>query len=148
MFRKNKKSLKTGIPKYSDLKEIVAQITIAETDLNAISQTFKSALPEIGRQISKNNGYNTSTLIKSTGIASSILQKIQDVTPSYHELRQFIADELGFAEQQWPSKGSSCYQRLDIEDLYNNHELKVDLHVVVTRKPISKEDALAKYGIK
>tara|TARA_R110000868_G_scaffold27332_3_gene103972 strand:- start:49 stop:495 length:447 start_codon:yes stop_codon:yes gene_type:complete len=148
MFRKNKKSLKKGIPKYSDLKEIVTQMTVEETNLDAITSTFKFALPEIGRQISKSNGYHMPTLIKSSGIASSILQKIQDVTPSYTELRQFIADELGFAEQQWQLNGSRCYQRVDLEDLYNNHDLKIDLHVVITRKPISKEDALTKYGIK
>ena len=62
----------------------------------------------------------------------------------YIELRSHIARELGFGQDQWTTS-NSCYGRLDIEDLFDNHNLEVELHVVVTRKPISKEDALEEY---
>lgn len=149
MFRKNKKNApKVGKPKYSDLKEIVTQITI-DTDIETVKNTFKFALPEIGRQIAKSNNYYGNQLVKASGVASSVVQKIDDVTPVYHELREFIAKELNFAEQSWQVTGTTqCYTRCDLEDLYDNNNVEVELHVVVTRKPISKEQALAKYGIK
>lgn len=148
MFKKNKKkALKVGKPKYSDLKDIVTQVTV-ESDIETIKHTFKFSLPEIGRQIAKANNYYGNTLVKASGVASSIVQKIDDITPTYYELRQYLAKELGLAEQQWDVAGSECYRRVDIEDLYDNSNLEVELHVVVTRKPISKEQALAKYGIK
>jgi hypothetical protein len=149
MFKKNKKNaLKAGKPKYSDLKEIVTQVTVS-ADIETVKNTFKFALPEIGRQIAKSNNYYGNMLVKASGIASSIVQKIDDVTPNYHGLRHYLATELGFAEQSWQVDGTAqCYQRVDLEDLYDNHDLEVELHVVVTRKPISKEQALAKYGIK
>lgn len=149
MFKKFKKNaLKTGIPKYSDLKEIVTQITISDTTLESVRDTFKYALPEIGRQIAKGNGYHNNDLIKSSNIASSVFTKINDVTPNYHELRQFLATELGFAEQSWPTRNNQCYQRVDLEDLYDHNNLEVELHIVIRRKPISKENAVAKYGLK
>ncbi len=149
MFKSNKKNgLKTGFPKYSDLKEIVTQFTIADADLDSLKDTFKYAIPEIGRQIAKSNGYHMSSLIKASGIASSVVTKIDDVTPPYHGLREFLSKALGFGEQSWPTRNGQCYQRVDLEDLYDNNNLQVELHVVVTRKPISKQNALAKYGIK
>jgi len=148
MFKKNKKkALKVGKPKYSDLKNIVTQVTV-ESDIETIKNTFKFSLPEIGRQIAKSNSYYGNTLVKASGVASSIVQKIDDLTPTYYELRQYLATELGLAEQQWDLTGPQCYKRVDIEDLYDNANLEVELHVIVTRKPISKEQALAKYGIK
>lgn len=144
----NSKTLKVGFPKYSDIRDIVSQFTIVDSDMESIKAMFRFSLPEIGRQIAKNNGYNTSTLVKASGIASSIVTKMEDVSLVYSDLRQFIATELGFAEQTWQIKNSQCYQRLDLEDLYNNHNLEVELHVVVTRKTISREDALKKYGVK
>jgi hypothetical protein len=149
MFKNNKKNkLKTGFPKYSDLKEIVTQVTIADADLDSLRNTFKYAIPEIGRQIAKSNGYHMSDLIKASGIASSVVTKIDDVTPPYHGLREFLSKALGFGEQSWPTKNGQCYQRVDLEDLYDHNNLEVELHVVITRKPINKDLALKKYGVK
>jgi hypothetical protein len=144
MFKKSKK-LKTEFPKYSDLRDVVTQTSLS-VDVDTLKTVFRNALPEIGRQLSKNN-YNHASLTKAAGIAAAVTEKLQDVTPMYGDLRSFLAKELGFGQEQWTTN-SACYGRLDLEDLFDNNNIDVELHVVVTRKPISKEDAYKKYGVK
>lgn len=146
---KKKTALKVNKPKYSDLKDVVTQISVEDTSVAVITSLFKYALPEIGRQIAKNNGWQGNTLTKAASITSQIVSKLDDATPIYGNLRSMIAEHLGFSVGSWPTgQGAGCYQQVDLEDLYDNHNLEVELHIVVTRKPISKEDALKKYGVK
>ena len=146
---KKKIAPKVNKPKYSDLKDIVTQISVENTDLDVIRSTFKYALPEIGRQIAKNNGYHGNLLTKAASIASQIVGKIDEATPIYGNLRSMIAEHLGFSVSSWPTgQGPGCYLTVDLEDLYDNHNLEVELHLVITRKPIDKDLALKKYGIK
>lgn len=146
---KKKEVLKVNKPKYSDLKDVVTQISVEDVDLDVIKSTFKFALPEIGRQIAKNNGYHGNLLTKAARIASEIVNRIDQTTPLYGNLRDALAEHLGFATKSWPTDaGLGCYSTVDLEDLYDNHNLQVEMHVVITRKPIDKELALKKYGIK
>ena len=146
---KKKIAPKVNKPKYSDLKDVVTQISVENADLDVIKSTFKYALPEIGRQIAKNNGYHGSLLTKAASIASQIVGKIDEATPIYGNLRSMIAEHLGFSVSSWPTgQGPGCYLTVDLEDLYDNHNLEVELHLVITRKPIDKDLALKKYGIK
>lgn len=146
---KKKIALKVNKPKYSDLKDVVTQISVEDTDLDVIKSTFKYALPEIGRQIAKNNGWQGNQLTKAASIASQIVGKIDEATPIYGNLRNAIAEHLGFGVSSWPTgAGAGCYQTVDLEDLYDNHNLEVELHLVITRKPIDKDLALKKYGVK
>lgn len=150
MFKKIKKNaLKVNKPKYSDLKDVVTQITVENTDLDIIKSTFKYALPEIGRQIAKNNGYEATKLTKAAGISAEIVNRIDQATPIYGNLRDMIANHLGYGVKTWPTgAGEGCYQTVDLEDLYDNHNLEVELHIVITRKPIDKDLAAKKYGVK
>ena len=146
---KKKIAPKVNKPKYSDLKDVVTQISVENADLDVIKSTFKYALPEIGRQIAKNNGYHGSLLTKAASISSQIVGKIDEATPIYGNLRSMIAEHLGFSVSSWPTgQGPGCYLTVDLEDLYDNHNLEVELHLVITRKPIDKDLALKKYGIK
>lgn len=146
---KKKEVLKVNKPKYSDLKDVVTQISVEDVDLDVIKASFKFALPEIGRQISKQNGYYGSTLTKAARIVSEVVNKIDQATPLYGNLRNLIAEHLGFGVSTWPTgAGAGCYQTVDLEDLYDNHDLQVEMHIVITRKPIDKDLALKKYGIK
>ena len=146
---KKKIAPKVNKPKYSDLKDVVTQISVENADLDVIKSTFKFALPEIGRQIAKGNGYQGVVLTKAAGISAQIVNKIDEATPFYGNLRTLIAEHLGFSVGSWPTgEGPGCYQTVDLEDLYDNHNLEVELHLVITRKPIDKELALRKYGVK
>ena len=150
MFKKTKKNaLKVNKPKYSDLKDVVTQITVENTDLDVLKSMFKYALPEIGRQIAKNNGYNSNQLTKAASISAEIVNKIDQSTPVYGDLRKLIAEHLGYGVSSWPTgAGAGCYQQVDLEDLYERHDFEVELHLVITRKPIDKDLALKKYGVK
>lgn len=150
MFKKSKKNApKVNKPKYSDLKDVVTQITVENADLDVLKSMFKYALPEIGRQIAKNQGYNANQLTKAAGISAEIVNKIDQSTPIYGNLRNLIAEHLGFGVSSWPTGSNpGCYQQVDLEDLYDNHDLEVELHLVITRKPIDKDLAAKKYGIK
>lgn len=146
---KKKIAPKVNKPKYSDLKDVVTQISVENTDLDVLKSMFRYALPEIGRQIAKNNGYEATKLTKAAGISAQIVSKIDESTPIYSNLRDLIADHLGYSVKTWPTgAGAGCYQTVDLEDLYDNHNLKVELHLVITRKPIDKDAALKKYGVK
>lgn len=146
---KKKEVLKVNKPKYSDLKDVVTQISVEDVNLDVIKSTFKFALPEIGRQISKQNGYMGNVLTKAARVASEVVNKIDQATPLYGNLRNAIAEHLGFGVSTWPTEaGAGCYQTVDLEDLYDNHDLQVEMHIVITRKPIDKDLALKKYGIK
>jgi len=146
---KKKIAPKVNKPKYSDLKDVVTQISVENTDLDVLKSMFKYSLPEIGRQIAKNNGWNGTQLTKAASISAEIVNKIDQSTPIYSNLRDSIADHLGYSVKTWPTgAGAGCYQTVDLEDLYDNHNLKVELHLVITRKPIDKETALKKYGVK
>jgi hypothetical protein len=146
---KKKIAPKVSKPKYSDLKDVVTQISVEDTNLEVIKSTFKYALPEIGRQIAKNNGYQGALLTKAASISAQIVDKIDTATPLYTNLRSLIAEHLGYAVSSWPTEaGAGCYQTVDLEDLYDNHNLEVELHLVITRKPIDKDLALKKYGVK
>jgi len=146
---KKKIAPKVNKPKYSDLKDVVTQISVENTDLDVIKSTFKYALPEIGRQIAKGNGYQGGLLTKAASISAQIVDKIDTATPLYGNLRSLIAEHLGYTVSSWPTgEGPGCYQTVDLEDLYDNHNLEVELHLVITRKPIDKDLALKKYGVK
>ena len=146
---KKKTALKVNKPKYSELKDVVTQISVEDADLDVIKSTFKYALPEIGRQIAKNNGYEATKLTKAAGISAEIVNRIDQSTPIYGNLRNLIADHLGYSVSSWANPaGTGCYQTVDLEDLYDNHNLEVELHLVITRKPIPKDLALKKYGVK
>ncbi len=146
---KKKIAPKVNKPKYSDLKDVVTQISVENVDVDVIKSTFKYALPEIGRQIAKNNGYQSNQLTKAASISSQIVGKIDDAMPYHSNLRSLIAEHLGFGVSSWSTgAGPGCYQTVDLEDLYDNHNIEVELHIVITRKPIEKELALKKYGVK
>lgn len=146
---KKKIAPKVNKPKYSDLKDVVTQISVENADLDVLKSMFKYALPEIGRQIAKNNGYEATKLTKAAGISAQIVNKIDEATPYYGNLRTLIAEHLGFGVSSWPTgEGPGCYQTVDLEDLYDNHNLEVELHLVITRKPINKDLAVKKYGVK
>lgn len=146
---KKKIGPKVNKPKYSDLKDVVTQISVENTDLDVLKAMFKYALPEIGRQIAKNNGWQGTQLTKAASVSAEIVNKIDQATPIYGNLRNLIAEHLGYGVSSWPTgAGAGCYQQVDLEDLYDNHNLEVELHLVITRKPIDKELALKKYGVK
>ena len=146
---KKKVAPKVNKPKYSDLKDVVTQITVENTDLDVLKSMFKYALPEIGRQIAKGHGYHANQLTKAAKISAEIVNRIDDATPVYGNLRDMIANHLGYGVKTWPTgAGAGCYQTVDLEDLYDNHNLEVELHLVITRKPIDKDLATKKYGIK
>lgn len=146
---KKKIAPKVNKPKYSDLKDVVTQISVENAELDVLKSMFRYALPEIGRQIAKNSGYEANKLTKAAGISAQIVSKIDESTPIYGNLRNAIAEHLGFGVSSWPTEaGAGCYQTVDLEDLYDNHNLEVELHLVITRKPIDKDLALKKYGVK
>ena len=103
MLRKNKNSvLKTGVPKARDLKDYESIISLKIDDIDLLAKALAAAVPEIGRQMAKANGWNSASNMKVLTVATSLDAALNGLEcRQYHEQAREYASFNKFDSTTW-----------------------------------------------
>ena len=148
MFKKDKKVvLKTGIPKARDLKDYESIISLTVDDIDLLEKALSSAVPEIGRQMAKNNGWNASANMKVLTVATSLDSAINQLgCRQYHEKAREYAAFNKFESTTWNATDKCNNQtRNDFEELYESPEYEI---IIRATAKLKDRNELAKRGVK
>ena len=148
MFKKNKKDvIKTGIPKAKDLKDYESIISLTVDDIDLLEKALAAAVPEIGRQMAKANGWNSASHMKVWTIATSRDAAINGLgCRQYHEQAREYSFFNKYDSPAWNAT-DKCGNatRNDFQDLYESPEYEV---IIRATSKLKDRNELAKRGVK
>ena len=144
---KTSKTLKTGVPKASQLKDYEYLISLEINNIDHFSKVLTSAVPEIGRQMAKANGWNGDGNMKTLSVATSISSAIDHVgVRQYHEKAREYAAFNKFESTTWNATDKCNNQtRNDFEELYESPEYEI---IIRATAKLKDRNELAKRGVK
>ena len=148
MFKKDKKSsLKSGVPKVSQLRDYESLISLTIDNIDHFSKVLTSAVPEIGRQMAKSSGWNGDGNMKTLSVATSLSSALDNVTiSSYHKQANELAGFNQFDNCAWKAVDKCGNEtRNDFQDLYENAEYEIIIRATAKLKDRS---TLSKLGVK
>ncbi len=141
--------LKKGVPKLRELKDVDQQINITLSSAAALKQAFDSAIPQLGRELSKQyHTYGRKALLDATSLAADASIVLSDtVDRGYHSRNNVLAEAAGYEDDTW-TVTDKCGNtaRFNWNDLYESDE-EVEIIVRISRK-LKDSKELAKAGIK
>ena len=142
-----KKVFKVGIPKAKDLKDYESIINFDVNSIDNFQRVLASAVPEIGRQMAKNNGWSPETHMKVLNIATSLSSALDEVgVNSYHKQAREFAEYNQYEGNSWNATdkcGNSS--RNDFQDLYEQPEYEI---IIRATAKLKDRNELAKRGVK
>lgn len=148
MFKKDKKVvLKAGIPKARDLKDYESIISLTVDDIDLLEKALASAVPEIGRQMAKNNGWNAAANMKVLTVATSLDSAINQLgCRQYHGKAREYAEFNKYDSTTWNAKDKCSNEtRNDFDDLYESPEYEI---IIRATAKLKDRNELAKRGVK
>ena len=148
MFKKNKKVVfKNGVPKASDLKDYEAIISLTVDDIDLLEKALAAAVPEIGRQMVKANGWNAASHMKVLTVATSLDGAINTLAcRQYHGKALEYASFNKYESTTWNAKDKCNNEtRNDFDDLYESPEYEI---IVRATAKLKDRNELAKRGVK
>lgn len=142
-----KKTLKTGVPKASQLKDYESTINLTLSNIDNFSKVLTFAVPELGRQMAKNNGWNGDVYMKVLNVATSINSALDEVgVSSYHKQANEFASFNEYDSCSWNAKDKCGNEtRNDFQDLYDAPEYEI---IIRATAKLKDRNELAKRGVK
>ena len=140
--------LKKGAPKLRDVKDFDVVYSVETQNVEALREAFKAAIPQLGRELAKQNGYNNSLLTEATGVAVTMSSALGSIAGAgYYSVQNELAQAAGYEYESW-TVTNKCgdTKRFDWSDLYEPGT-EVEVVIRVTKKVKSAKD-LAEAGIK
>jgi hypothetical protein len=149
MFKGKKKQgvLKNGVPKARDLKDYEAIISLTVDDIDLLEKALAAAVPEIGRQMAKANGWNSASNMKVLTVATSLNGAINALgCRQYHEQAREYALFNKYDSTSWNAT-DKCGNatRNDFQDLYESPEYEV---IIRATSKLKDRNELGKRGVK
>jgi len=147
MLNKKNNVLKAGIPKAKDLKDYESIISLTVDDIDLLEKALSSAVPEIGRQMAKANGWNSTLNMKVLTVATSLDAAINQLgCRQYHEQAREYAAFNKYDSATWNAKDKCNNEtRNDFQDLYESAEYEV---IIRATAKLKDRNELAKRGVK
>ena len=144
---KTSKTLKTGVPKANQLKDYEYLISLEINNIDHFSKVLTSAVPEIGRQMAKANGWNGDGNMKTLSVATSINSALDHVgVSSYHQQAREYAAFNEFDSSAWNATDKCGNEtRNDFQDLYEQPEYEI---IIRATAKLKDRNELAKRGVK
>jgi len=146
---KKAKVLKTGAPKFKDLKEFEQVIVVEGSNLDQFQNVLTYALPELGRKLARvHYESGKSELVNSINLATSINIALNDQieVSNYHQQRRVLSKHNGFEDTTWTTTDKCNTTRTsDFQDLYETPKYEIIVRVVV---PLKSKEELTKLGVK
>ena len=142
-----KKTFKGGTPKAKDLKDYESIISLDLNSIDNFHKVLSSAVPEIGRQMAKNNGWSAETHMKVLNIATSLSSALDEVgVNSYHKQAREFAEYNEYESNSWNATDKCGNEtRNDFQDLYDQPEYEI---VIRATAKLKDRNELAKRGVK
>jgi hypothetical protein len=143
------KAIKTGVPKRKDLKDFDQQFNIVGTNVETLKLVFQHAIPQLGRELAKNNHYGNARtqLMSAAGLASDAYAAIDgSKADSHYQLLEAVATEAGYERDRWTVTDKCGNSKVfSWDDLYGNTEVEVVIRVSTKLKD---DKTLADAGVK
>jgi len=142
-----KKALKSGVPKAIQLKDYESLISLTVDNIDHFGKVLTSAVPEIGRQMAKANGWNGDGNMKTLSIATSLNSALENVGIStYHKQAKELAEFNEFDNCAWNAVDKCGNEtRNDFQDLYENAEYEI---IIRATAKLKDRPTLSKLGVK
>jgi len=142
-----KKALNSGVPKASQLKDYESLISLTVDNIDHFGKVLTSSVPEIGRQMAKNNGWSSETHMKVLSVATSLDSALDNVGISiYHKQARELAEFNKFDNCAWNATDKCGNEtRNDFQDLYENPEYEI---IIRATAKLKDRNELSKRGIK
>jgi hypothetical protein len=149
MFKGKKKQevLKAGIPKAKDLRDYESIISLTVDDIDVLEKALAAAVPEIGRQMAKANGWNSAGNMKVLTVATNLNSAIGNLEcRQYHGKAREYAAFNKYDSTTWNAKDKCNNEtRNDFDDLYEDVEYEV---IIRATAKLKDRNELAKRGVK
>ena len=143
------KVLKKGVPKLRELKDLDQQINIPLNSVEALKQAFDSAIPQLGRELTKQyQMYGRKSVLDATSLAADASIALSGIVDTgYHGKMSALAQSAGYEAENWTvTDKCGTTTRVDWGDLYEDKE-EVEIIVLISRK-LKDSKELAKAGVK